>query len=187
MKINTSEKQSIGVRRTLCMVEESFINLLMKKSFDEIQVAELCEEAMISRATFYHYFYDKFDVMSWFLDLLQAKIYPDVDVVQNHRKHVDHVCDTLFDYMQTNQKTVDAIVRHNPKGTTFYRTAYDVIINSFRRTLLSCTESWKYEIPLEIVAQMDAYAMIVVTEFVFIDKHPVSREKYHDYINDLLI
>lgn len=49
---------------------ESFNELLEKKDFDKITVEEVCARAEISKPTFYRYYRDKYDVMTYNFQLL---------------------------------------------------------------------------------------------------------------------
>ncbi|MBQ2692911.1 MAG: TetR family transcriptional regulator [Clostridia bacterium] len=48
----------------------SFNELLEKKDFDKITVEEVCARAEISKPTFYRYYRDKYDVMTYNFQLL---------------------------------------------------------------------------------------------------------------------
>ena len=41
--------------------------------FDKISINQVCQEAGISRATFYYHFKDKFDVVQWHFDLVTSE------------------------------------------------------------------------------------------------------------------
>lgn len=49
--------------RTRKLIMESFIQLLEKKSFKKITIQDITSEAQINRATFYHHFVDKFELL----------------------------------------------------------------------------------------------------------------------------
>lgn len=49
------------------MLCTAFIELLSKKKFEDITVNELCEKALIRRATFYTHFLDKYDFFAYFV------------------------------------------------------------------------------------------------------------------------
>jgi AcrR family transcriptional regulator len=49
--------------RTRKFIIDSFIQLLEKKSFNSITIKDITSGAMINRATFYHHFVDKFDLL----------------------------------------------------------------------------------------------------------------------------
>ena len=53
--------------RTNQMLCTAFIELLSKKKFEDITVNELCEKALIRRATFYTHFLDKYYFFAYFV------------------------------------------------------------------------------------------------------------------------
>lgn len=53
--------------RTNQMLCSAFIELLSKKKFEDITINELCEKALIRRATFYTHFLDKYDFFAYFV------------------------------------------------------------------------------------------------------------------------
>ena len=59
-----SIKEDLRVTRTKKALEEAFIDLLSRKTFEEITVNELCEVAGIRRATFYKHYSDKLDFLT---------------------------------------------------------------------------------------------------------------------------
>lgn len=50
--------------RTLRLLSESLLDLLHVKPFSEISVTEVCERAMVRRATFYRHFADKEELLA---------------------------------------------------------------------------------------------------------------------------
>jgi len=57
-------------KRTKLAILQAFNKLAKKKDFDKITVEQICKEAEVSRATFYRYFEDKYDVMNYNYRLL---------------------------------------------------------------------------------------------------------------------
>ncbi|MCM2535079.1 TetR/AcrR family transcriptional regulator [Neobacillus pocheonensis] len=49
--------------RTRKFIIDSFIQLLEKKDFNSIKISDITSGAMINRATFYHHFLDKYDLL----------------------------------------------------------------------------------------------------------------------------
>lgn len=49
--------------RTRKFIIDSFIKLLEKKDFNSIKISDIATGAMINRATFYHHFLDKYDLL----------------------------------------------------------------------------------------------------------------------------
>lgn len=52
------------VKRTEKAIVDAFNRLISRKQFDDITVADIIAEADVSKATFYRYFHDKYEVMN---------------------------------------------------------------------------------------------------------------------------
>ena len=52
------------IKRTQKAIVDAFNRLIFYKRFDDITVADIIAEADVSKATFYRYFHDKYDVMN---------------------------------------------------------------------------------------------------------------------------
>ena len=57
------KKVDVRVKRTYKQLSDALLRLLKQKSFDEIKVLEICQEAEVHRATFYKHFVDKYDFL----------------------------------------------------------------------------------------------------------------------------
>ncbi|MGM9538608.1 MAG: TetR/AcrR family transcriptional regulator [Candidatus Onthomonas sp.] len=66
-------KIDFRVQRTYKMLTTALFEAMKEKSFDEITVGELCDRAMIRRATFYKHFGDKYELYAFSIRGLQAK------------------------------------------------------------------------------------------------------------------
>lgn len=53
----------LRIIRTRKFIIDSFIELLEKKDFNSIKISDITSGAMINRATFYHHFLDKYDLL----------------------------------------------------------------------------------------------------------------------------
>ena len=60
MNQDSSEtRMDLRVRRTYKLLVEALTELLADKAYDKISVSDICERAMVNRATFYKHFEDK--------------------------------------------------------------------------------------------------------------------------------
>ena len=55
------KKTDLRVLKTKQALRNSFIDLIREKTFESITVNELCDQAMVRRATFYKHYADKYD------------------------------------------------------------------------------------------------------------------------------
>lgn len=60
--------------RTLKNLTEALVELLHEKTLEQISISELCDRAMIRRATFYRHFKDKTDLLEFVVRQRREKI-----------------------------------------------------------------------------------------------------------------
>lgn len=100
----------------------SFKSLIQTSSFKKITVKELCEEANISRRSFYYHFSDKYDLMKW---IYQSEI-KEFDIL--HPK-------PLFNEYIWNRYYVNCQYLHSQKDY-YIRILADSSQNSFYQLML---------------------------------------------------
>ncbi|MCZ8521353.1 MULTISPECIES: TetR/AcrR family transcriptional regulator [Paenibacillus] len=61
------KKEDLRVKRTRMLLSQALLSLMNHHSFHAISVKEICEEAMVHRATFYTHFNDKYDLLAYSL------------------------------------------------------------------------------------------------------------------------
>ncbi len=71
--------------RTRLYILHAFDELVQKVGFDKVTIQMLCKEAHISRATFYRYFKDKYDVMNYnYKQMVDTAFTPDrIDTLED--------------------------------------------------------------------------------------------------------
>ena len=74
MKYDLTKPLKNGAKRALNSFSSKMFLLLSKKSFEEITIGELCEEAQYPRATFYNYFDDKYDLLGYCWQTLAEQV-----------------------------------------------------------------------------------------------------------------
>lgn len=90
---NMEKKLDLRIVKTHKALYDAFSEMLCEKKFEDITINELCERAMVRRATFYKHFEDKYDFFAYF--------------VRNIR-------------MQLSEKIPKTIIDENPSAYYFY-------------------------------------------------------------------
>ena len=62
------KKEDLRVRRTKKLLSNALFELIRKKPFEKITVCDICEEAMVHRATFYSHYSDKDELLVHSID-----------------------------------------------------------------------------------------------------------------------
>ena len=73
------KKTDRRVVKTRMHMIQTTLELLRKNSFSKISVSDICEEAMISRSTFYTHFEDKFALLDACMEQIGQKLLHDTE------------------------------------------------------------------------------------------------------------
>lgn len=104
--------RDLRVQKTYAALMTAFGNLLSKKHFDEITVAEICEHAQVRGATFYKHFADKYEFFSFHIGELQNRFKEedreaDVDACTFFISRIAY----LMDFMEAHAEMVASVSR----------------------------------------------------------------------------
>lgn len=69
------EKEDLRVIRTRKLLCTSLMDLMQTTSFDKLSVNDICEKAMVHRATFYNHFNDKTNLLNYAIDELREELF----------------------------------------------------------------------------------------------------------------
>ncbi|GHO42428.1 TetR/AcrR family transcriptional regulator [Ktedonospora formicarum] len=64
----TQSASNLRTKRTRTLLRTALIDLLKERGFDALTVGEIAERAMVSRAGFYRYYQDKYDLVEQLFD-----------------------------------------------------------------------------------------------------------------------
>lgn len=73
----------LRVRRTQKLLRDALVSLIEEHSFDAITVGEIAERAMVSRAAFYRYYQDKYDLVERIFEEMLTKVNQDIDPLRH--------------------------------------------------------------------------------------------------------
>jgi AcrR family transcriptional regulator len=80
MSQNSSD---LRVRRTQKLLREALIALIEERRIDALTVGEIAERAMVSRAAFYRYYQDKYDLVEQIFEEMVATVVREIDPLRH--------------------------------------------------------------------------------------------------------
>lgn len=102
MLIDT-RRDDLRIIKTVKVLKTAMFSLLEHNNFNKITVRDICDEAQISRATFYSYFTDKYDFLkNWLLN-----IKPDIINTSETYEKTEKI---LNDYIYKNKFIVKNLI-----------------------------------------------------------------------------
>lgn len=63
-----NKKEDLRIKRSKRLLSNALFELIKEKPFEKITVSDICERALVQRATFYSHFADKYELLSYTLD-----------------------------------------------------------------------------------------------------------------------
>lgn len=98
------KKEDLRIKKTYKALVNAMIVILSRRNFNRITVNDLCEEALISRATFYVHFKDKYDLLKYcLLDVRK-------DIIKNIYDY-QQLEILINKFMHENQKIITNILK----------------------------------------------------------------------------
>lgn len=103
----------LRVQRTYKLLMEALIALLSEKKFEDIQVAEICERAMIRRATFYKHFGDKYELFLFMVKEVQREFHEKNEVAYDRNRPQTYyaaIVNHTLSFLEQNKEMVTSII-----------------------------------------------------------------------------
>ncbi|MGN0262707.1 MAG: TetR/AcrR family transcriptional regulator [Eggerthellaceae bacterium] len=106
------EKQDLRVQKTYLSLTNAFTQMLEEMPFEQVTVNELCNRAMVRRATFYKHFADKYDFFGFYVKEIQHRF-----LRRNERNIAGlqsfflNIVQSLFDFIEENQGLVESVAK----------------------------------------------------------------------------
>ncbi|WHX49057.1 TetR/AcrR family transcriptional regulator C-terminal domain-containing protein [Paenibacillus woosongensis] len=100
-------------KKTKQLIQNSFIQILEKKSFESITIGDITKHAGINRGTFYSHYMDKFDLLGKIEQQLFADFGNHIDQLQSRyisiqlfEKDQEQIASTLFSFIKMQLPTL---------------------------------------------------------------------------------
>lgn len=186
MSINSSPPSTdLRVRRTRKLLSDALVALLASQPFESITVRQLCERAMVHRATFYTHFTDKYQLLRSLIndvqeDLLQIQRGNEPGAVWNQYllQFMEYVAEhrSLFSLLLV-EKDANSL-------TILMRQRFAVMAETQVKEFQAA--GVRYSVPPAVMAQFFAGAVLGVIAWWLENDQPISAEQITQYLDHLL-
>lgn len=106
----------LRIQKTHTALINAFLQLLQTKRFENITINELCELAMVRRATFYKHFADKYEFFTFFVQWIQREFRNRIVPQEYDRNGVSPYIDIIrfaLDFLDENETIVHSVMKSN--------------------------------------------------------------------------
>ena len=186
MKYDFSKKLTIGATRTLYSLQQAMLSFLSEKSFEEIAVGELCERAMLPRATFYNYFDDKYDLLEYCFMTARKQLDSGCQDKDSCSGRMNALMENCFDFLDQNKETVDKILKNNHPNQYFINQIRFYLLSNMSAAFKSNPDSHRFKIPREMAANLYSQAVLIILEWKYLDKKECSKAQAKEYLKQMV-
>jgi AcrR family transcriptional regulator len=113
----------LRVRRTHKLLREALLALMEERGFEAITVGELASRAMVSRAAFYRYYQDKYDLAEQLFEETMQALVNDFDPLRLQMLHSSAPEPTSAFWMKLIEQAVHSVPPPGPWGRLFEHVA----------------------------------------------------------------
>lgn len=173
------DTNEIKINRTTITLYKTMLELLETQSFDDITVNDICQNAMVSRSTFYSYFDDKYALVIFLLQRERAtlEIVQGENIEQNLLKLLYRFKEKRRAYKnllfaQSNRELMQMIVKHTSgfvKHTIAKKAVSEEELNvrtAFCTSGISGTVIWWLENDFPMSEEVLAQYILTLTDIV---------------------
>lgn len=174
----------LKTQKALC---ESFMKLLERRRFEDITVNELCEDAMVWRATFYKHFQDKYDFFAFFVQKIQGEFNDKIREMKGDSRnsyYVDIFKECIM-FIKNHEKVVDSIIH-----SSVFPALLEILADEIEENVLRKLEEDKKDRGLDIQERMRATfytgGSIQVLRFWMTSPDPMPEEELVERMREIL-
>ncbi len=180
-------RDDLRVRRTRKLLSTALFDMMAEQDFSRISVNDVCEKAMVHRATFYNHFKDKDDLLNYTLDEIQEELFEksvkDSDLYSGKQT-----------YMNLISCVIDFVMENNDKLAKIRKNCSEKMIFSFIETMKRSIKylinknkvNNEYDIPLNIIINFFTGGFTMIGLNLIEDKKTYSKEELMRFCDMLL-
>ncbi|SFC32580.1 transcriptional regulator, TetR family [Alkalibacterium subtropicum] len=167
------------VLRTRKLITDAFIKLSQSKSFSDISVKDITEEATINRATFYRHFLDKYDLLE---KVVEEKLHLNLGCdKQKDSLSIEETIQTVFLSLTRFKTSVSNISGQEEKETIDAIIKLE-LVNIFSRKLIDMDAAINADLIVKLAKWLTATVRSMSQDWVESD----TAEEPEEYIASLL-
>ncbi len=183
-----NQKTDLRIVKTHKALVDAFIELLGEKRFEDITVNELCERAMVRRATFYKHFADKFEFFAFVIRTKQeefdASSRPHSDQAHAQSLYLQIVKNTL-EFVNSNRKLVQTVLESKMLPTLLDILSQQIAMDVTRKLKEDAQNGVRLPASPQVMAQFFTGALVYTVKW-WVAQKKVSQAELVQELTSLL-
>ena len=156
------KKTDLRVVKTKKLLYESLSKLLREKSFEQIKISDICNEALINRSTFYAHYNDKYELLNDLFENLRTKYlstFKEFDSIEFSKEYIIKNISILIDFLDEKPEIHTEVFIKNKDGVLI--TALTNFIETNMKERFSNNKSGNLNgVPLDVLVCIFSGALV---------------------------
>ncbi len=177
-------KEDLRIIRTRKLLSNTLLDMMEEESIEKISVIDLCNRAMVNRATFYAHFEDKYHLLTFALEELKDELYAKFTKEAKLTTPTDTINSLMvmaIDFFFDKHNHIANIIRNNRNGKVV-STIEESIAHSIKYQLSKYKDSYDIKLPLQVISCFLAGGMVSTALLCIDNPGKYSQEEFLSYI-----
>ncbi|HBP43531.1 MAG TPA: hypothetical protein DD621_02470 [Clostridiales bacterium] len=185
---NIDDKEDLRVVRTRLLLSKALYELLETTPFEKISVMDICNKAMVHRATFYNHFYDKEDLLEFSIDQVKESLFKatiEKEKYNSPKEMYMSLISAVIDFVDANKKQFLIMLNINN-----YNSVTGLLLTTIKRSLRYLTSKNEYKenytLPVNVIIDFISGGATNLGLNWLRSSNPCSKEELLSYFDILL-
>lgn len=181
-------KEDLRIVRTRKLLSSTLLEMMEECSIEKISVIDLCNRAMVNRATFYAHFEDKYHLLSFALEELKDTIYASFTrevVATSPKEMVRQLVIMAADFVSDKHNHIAKVVKYN-RNEKVAQTLTDSLAQSLKYQFGKFRNTHPTSVPTQMTAISYAGAMVSLLLWLIDNPAQLADPQLVDHLNALV-
>lgn len=183
------KKVDLRIQKTHMALTDAFLSLLNKKRFDNITVGEICDSAMVRRATFYKHFGDKYEFFTYTIRKIKEEFRKKNDDGSQAKIPADpyvQILRNIMDFLDESGLRVRSVMESDASPILM-----EILSEEIYRDVMECFREDErngkvFPMSLELMAQAYTGTIFYVAKWWILHKDQMPKEEVVEQLGAVL-
>ncbi len=181
------KKKDLRIIKTQNLLFTSLIKLMKDKSFEEIKVADICNEAYINRSTFYSHYNDKYELLVDFINELKNNLLSSLEKNENIVNTKDYYIEMihlLLEHIESKKDIYFSILKSN-RSSILIDIIIEVAVKDINKRI-EISNIHKGNVPTDILVKFYLGAVTSIIIEWLESKNKYTKKDILNYLDELI-
>lgn len=178
----------LRIQKTYHLLHHAFTELMEEKGFEDFTVGELCEKAMIRRATFYKHFSDKYEYFTFYMKEIfgsfHGQLTPGMEA-EDVNAYALHLCRELIRFVKAHTRFIQKAMVASVAPTTL-TILLDLLHSEIQHALQNAGSTGLSESQLEGQALFFTGGVLSILFRYLQSNTPIDEEEFIAIVSNFL-